>query len=229
MDIGKSFTYVFDDEEWIKKVLIGGVLGIIPIVNFVVAGYAMRVLKNVAEGEERPLPEWDDWGGDWVKGALLMVGAFIYGLPAIVVSGLGSLATWLAGSSSSEGVGGVMSVCLIGTQCLTWLWGLVMAVYLPAAITKYAMEGEFGSMFRFTDILAYIRENLSNYLIAVLLSIVAQIVAGFGTILCVIGVIFTSFWGTLASVHLLGQVQAESAPASGGGYGELSEGAPISA
>jgi len=26
MDIGKSFTYVFDDEKWLQKVLLGGLM-----------------------------------------------------------------------------------------------------------------------------------------------------------------------------------------------------------
>ena len=32
MDIGKAFSYVFEDEGWISKVLIGGLLIWIPIV-----------------------------------------------------------------------------------------------------------------------------------------------------------------------------------------------------
>ena len=62
MDIGKAFSYVFEDEQWISKVLIGGLLIWIPIVNFAVFGYMIKVAQNVAQGNPRPLPEWGEFG-----------------------------------------------------------------------------------------------------------------------------------------------------------------------
>ncbi len=38
MDIGKSFTYMFEEDKWVEKVLIGGLLCLIPIVNFFAIG-----------------------------------------------------------------------------------------------------------------------------------------------------------------------------------------------
>jgi len=63
MDVGKAFGYVFEDKNWLIKLLIGGILLFIPVVNFIPIGYALTALRNVAEGKESPLPEWDDWGG----------------------------------------------------------------------------------------------------------------------------------------------------------------------
>jgi len=48
MDIGRSFKFMFEDEGWITKILIGGILGLIPIVNFVIYGYQLEVIKNVS-------------------------------------------------------------------------------------------------------------------------------------------------------------------------------------
>ena len=42
MDIGSAFTYVFDDEDWIKKVAIGGGVTILAFVlSFVLIGVAL--------------------------------------------------------------------------------------------------------------------------------------------------------------------------------------------
>ena len=58
MDIGRSFTYVLDDDEWWKKVLLGGLLSLIPIVGPLYAiGYVLEVISNVIGGRETPLPE----------------------------------------------------------------------------------------------------------------------------------------------------------------------------
>ena len=34
MDIGRSFSYILEDEEWWKKILIGGLLTLIPVFTF---------------------------------------------------------------------------------------------------------------------------------------------------------------------------------------------------
>ena len=236
MDIGKSFTYMFDDDKWVEKLVIGALLvlaSIIPLVNLftalVMAGYTLRLLKNVADGKETPLPEWDDWGGDWIRGLMMVLASLIYSLPIILASGLGALVGALA-SNAEE----VANICGIGLSCLSGLWGLAMAIVLPAATIMYATEGEFGSFFRFGQIFRFIGDNLGDYIIAILLGAVAQFVASFGVILCVIGVFFTCFWSTLVSSHLLGQVKAGASLAVATAapvaptevsYGELTESA----
>ncbi|MCD6518571.1 MAG: DUF4013 domain-containing protein [Anaerolineae bacterium] len=232
MDIGKSFTYMFDDEDWVSKLAIGGLLAlvsIIPLVNlftgFVLIGYALRTMKNVAERKDRPLPNWDDWGGDWIRGLMVSLGALIYSIPIWVLMGFAWIVKAIAGYSEGD-ASVIVGICMTGASCLSSLWGLAEAIVLPAAIVKYAMTGDFSSFFRFNEIFRFIGENFSNYIVAILLAFAAEIIAGFGTILCVIGVFFTYFWAVLVSSHLFGQVQAEATPpteTSGGSYGELSE------
>jgi len=235
MDIGKSFTYVFDDEKWLQKELLGGLmvlLSVIPLVNIftllVVAGYSVRTLKNVADGQKTPLPEWDDWGGDWVKGALTILASIIYSLPSMLVSGLSAILVSVAENAGSD-TASVMGICTAGLSCLSALWGILVFVVFPSGMIKFATEGGFSSFFKFGDIFRFIKENLSNYIVAVLLTLVANIVSVFGVILCVIGVFATSFWASLVSAHLLGQVKAESMPAAPvapemPSYGELTPG-----
>ena len=219
MDIGKSFTYMFDDEKWVQKLAIGGLLvlvSIIPLVNIftllVVVGYSLRVLKNVSDGSDQPLPEWDDWGGDWTKGLFVVLAYLIYSIPVWVISGISWAITAISGTDpgSMEGIG---ALCTVGLSCLSALWGLFMAIVLPAGTIKYAREGDFGAFFRFGEIFRFIGDNLSNYIVALLLIIVARLVAGLGIIICVVGVFFTGFWSALVTAHLLGQVRSEAAPA----------------
>jgi len=219
MDIGKSFTYMFDDEKWVQKLVVGGLLAlvsVIPLVNIfttpVIVGYTLRLLKNVADREERPLPEWNDWGGDWVKGILAILAGLIYAIPIWLASLFSWIVSYLGGYSDPSAAEGFLGFCLVVLSCLSALWGLLIAVVYPAAQIKYATEGGFGSFFRFGEIFRFIGDNLSNYVIAILLTIVAAIIGGLGVILCVIGFFFTYFWALLVSSHLYGQVKAESEP-----------------
>jgi hypothetical protein len=233
MDIGKSFSYVFEDKDWVKKVAIGGLLTLVPIVNFIPSGYGLRVLKNVSEAKERPLPEWDDWGGDFLKGLMIVVASLIYAIPIFILQAFSFAVSAVAGSSGSSDAQGALGVCLFGLSCLYALWGLAMGIVLPAATAKYARSGEFASFFRFGDIFRFIGANLGDYIIALLLSLAAVIVAAVaGSILCVIGLIFTMFWASMVSMHLLGQIGAEptppatvtpEVPTSGPSYGELTQ------
>lgn len=240
MDIGKSFSYVFDDDQWVQKVLIGGLLllaSVIPLVNLftavVVAGYTIRVIKNVSDGMERPLPDWNDWGGDWVKGILVGLAGLVYALPAIVVAGIGAIITAVSANQSGD-LQGFAQVCFLGLQCLIWIWSLLVGLWMPAATIRFAREGRFGAMFEFGALWTFIRGNFGDYIVAVLVTVLAQIVSTFGLILCIIGVFLTALWAMLVQAHLFGQVGATPALATGalggnGGpitYGELTEAPP---
>lgn len=240
MDIGKSFSYVFEDDQWVQKVVIGGLLllaSIIPLVNLftalVVLGYTIRVIKNVSDGLERPLPEWNDFGGDWVKGALVTLGGLIYALPAIIVAGMAAIVTAISTGQSGEAQG-FAQVCFLGLQCLIWIWSMLIGLWMPAATIRFAREGRFAAMFEVGTLWTFIRTNVGDYIIAVLVSLLAQIVAGFGLILCIIGVFLTALWAMLVQAHLYGQIGATpalatSAPGGYAGptsYGELTEAPP---
>ncbi|MFO7695826.1 MAG: DUF4013 domain-containing protein [Anaerolineae bacterium] len=215
MDIGKSFAFVVEDKNWIKKVAIGGVVTLIPILNLAATGYGLRVLKNVAEERSEPLPEWDDWGGDFVKGLLVTVASLIYALPAIFASGIGSLVTALAANSSRQGVG-VAEALTLGVSCLAGLWGLIVGLWMPAAMANYAARGQFSGMFEFQRIWNLISENIGGYVTALVVIIIASIAGSLGTIACVIGVIFTMFYANMVGMHALGQFAREAGAISGG-------------
>jgi len=213
MDFAKAFTYVFDDEDWVKKVLIGGILSLIPIVNLVTVGYWLKVLKNVAEGAAKPLPEWDDFGDYFVKGLMSVLASMIWAIPIILLGAVTAALSALTGYDSADttSAAGPFVICIWGMSCLSGIYGLFLGLVLPAAHALYAVKGDFGAFFRFGEIKNFITANLGNYIIALLLFFAAQFVASFGVILCFVGVIFTQFWSMLVGGHLLGQLHPATA------------------
>lgn len=213
MDIGKAFTYIFDDESWITKILIGGILGIIPIVNFAVLGYMVEITRNVAQGLERPLPEWSKFGEKFVKGLMVIIIGFIYTIPIWLLMGCFWVAALVVGGGNGSGEN-LIALLLFPLYCLVGLYGLVLAILSPAILVNYAVTGELGSAFRFGELFGFITGNLGNYIIALILAWVASVIAGFGVIACVVGVVFTSFWGYLVMAHLFGQLHRASVAAA---------------
>ena len=210
MDIGSSFTYMFEDENWLKKVLIGGILAIIPIVNFAAFGYLIQVIRNTRDGHPTPLPEWDQFGAYFMDGLWIFLIVLVYLIPVILLSciqGIGTAALANNSNQDTQGVVGILSACF---SCLIGLWSLVVAVIIPAVMIRYAEVGEFMAGFRFGEIFSVITANVGGYIVVLLLTWVASFIGQLGIILCIIGVIFTSFWSYLVGGNLLGQLAAQT-------------------
>lgn len=210
VDFGRAFTFTFEDPEWLKKVLIGGLfylLVFLLIGLFFVFGYAARVARNVAAGVARPLPEWDDLGGFFGEGARLIGVTLIYYLPivilAIVAFGGGvAIGSFSGGDDAAAALtGGLFSVGM----CLVWILAIGISILLPAAITLAVMRQSFAAAFDFPAIFAYIKANAANYVLLIVVHIAANFIAQFGVILLCVGVLFTSFWALLPFAYALGE------------------------
>ena len=212
MNLERAISYPFDDEEWLKKILIAGVINVVPIVNFAGWGYALQAGKNVIEGQETPLPEWDDFGDFFVQGLLAFLAALIYAIPlgllSCVMGVVDSVATAGPMGEAARLTIGLISFCF---GLIWFLYGLLVDFVLPAALTKYVLSKEFADFFRFGEIFRYIGDNLGNYVIAFLVTIVVSVVAALvGTLACLVGLLFTIPWAMLIIVHLFAQVYNES-------------------
>jgi hypothetical protein len=217
MDFGKAFSFTFEDPDWVKKVLLGGVISLVPILNFASTGYSLEVTRRVINNNPRPLPEWDDIGGKLVKGLLYTVIAFVYALPILLLVCLmqGGLAVLGgAASSSSRGsdaAGGAAAIISICFSCLMLIYGVFMGIVLPAAIGNYAAKDQLGAAFRFGDIISLVQKNISMYLMVLVIEIAAGLVASIvGSIACGIGILFTGFWSLLVIGFATGQAYREA-------------------
>lgn len=215
MDIGSAFTYVFDDQDWIKKLAIGGGIAFVGLILspilvglalfLPIGGYMLQTLKNVRDGQPTPLPEWTDFGSLFSKGLMVFVIALVYNIPALLIACASAgvnFATQQLDPDTAAALGFV-AICL---SCVQIILSLLGNAILPSALIRYAQYDTLGSAFQFGEIFSFIRGNIGDYIIALLLSWVAQLIAGFGIILCVVGVFFTFFWATLVAGNLYGQL-----------------------
>lgn len=215
MDIGSAFTFAFDDPDWIKKLAIGGGVTLLALVLspiiiglallLPIGGYMLEVLKNVRDGQPTPLPEWSDFGGLFSKGLMVFVIGLVYNIPALLTY-CASFGVQMGAANMDSDAASALGFVAICLTCFQILFSLLGYFLLPAGLIRYAQYDTLGAAFQFGELFSFIRENIGDYVIAVLLSWVAGIVAGFGVILCVIGVFFTYFWATLVSANLYGQL-----------------------
>lgn len=217
MDIGSAFTYMFDDQDWIKKIAIGGgiTLGALILTPILIglalflplSGYMLETLKNVRDGRPTPLPEWTNFGDLFSKGLMIFVIYLVYNIPAILFSCIsGGISAASANPDMNQDVVATLGVVSVCASCLQIIVSLLGNALLPAAIIRYAEYGSLGAAFQFSEIFNFIRNNIGDYIVVVLLSWVAGLIAAFGLILCVVGVFFTGFWSILVTANLFGQL-----------------------
>jgi hypothetical protein len=97
--------------------------------------------------------------------------------------------------------------CIVGgTWCLVVPLSFAITLFLPAALTLAIAENRLGVGFEFRRIWDYIRANLGNYLLAIVVYFVARFAAGFGVVLLCVGVIFTEFIALMITAFAMAQV-----------------------
>ena len=228
MDIGKSLTYMFDDEKWTSKVVVGAVINMIPILNFTSTGYMLATIRNVANDVTPPLPTWDDFGDYFVKGLVLAIIGLIYSLPLLILSCCPMIFIILPAFSETEemaaaaGAIGISMLCLFGLLVL--LYALAYSFAMPAILLHYASTGDFSAAFQFGRIVDFIKENLNSYLKAWLYVLVLGVVIGIGEL--IVGLVLNmipvcgwviswviglgiAFWIYLVMAYIYGQFARE--------------------
>lgn len=215
MEIGKAFSFVTEDEQWITKVLIGGLIQIVPLLGTIaILGYSYRVAQNVARGHPRPLLAWGEFGDLLGRGFFVLIIQIVYLLPVIVIYGIFAFLTVAiaaVGGESDAGaaIAGLLALCLIP---LILIAVLVCAGAGLAAAMRYLATDSFGEAFKFGEVIATLRRHIGSFLMILVVSILAGLVASLGVIACGVGVLFTGFYANCVIGHAIGQVMQRIFP-----------------
>lgn len=233
-----------DYEEAIKKpftdlgkLVLGIILGIIPIINWIVQGF---IIENSGVGKNRPskkMPEWKDLGDYFVKGFLSYVIIFIYMIPALVVFivafgyAAASLTTafvgilpegffrsMMTGQTTRAEISQILSqhwmlimptIITLAPLILLGLVLLIIAIYLsPMGILNWLKNKKFGKAF---DLSVVARKAFTvDYLIAwVIVGVIAVIIKEVLFFLPWIGQSIAFFVSGIIAYTLFGQIYRE--------------------
>ncbi len=211
MDFGLSFSFPFQDEDWIKKIVLTAVISLIPLIGqFALIGWMVELTRRVIRGDAEPLPDWADFGGILVLGLKMFVIGFVYALPLMFISIPMAIFDSLIDSESAAALYTVVTMCF---SCFALIYGLALAFFFPAAVGELAASDDLGAAINPKNIIAHVRAAPNAYFLALLGTIVAGFLAGFGIILCFVGLIFTAVYAYAVQGHLYGQAYIEATKA----------------
>lgn len=194
LDLVRALKAPFSSEGWIVKMLIGGILLCIPIVNFIVMGYAVKYLKNLLNNNEA-LPEYSNIGDLLVSGIKFFIGCIILFIPVTLVCFVISLL--------------FAKAQLVG-MLITSVIYLVYYYIAYVLMARFALDEKILSMLDFKSALLIFKDN-KNLLSFVLLFIVAGLIYALITFVCCITVVgmilvpFVVFAAMLATYNLTAQ------------------------
>lgn len=201
MDIGKALGFVFEDEQWFTKILLGAAIMLIPVFGqLAVAGYVIAVIRNVMAGNPRPLPDWSDLGRKFMDGLMVTIANLIYGIPIwIIICPI--MFAWLLpmlgpiiGGKDTDVVGtlttaftGIAGLLTVAGLCLASLLGILLTLLLPVLQIRYARSGQLGACFQVGEVFRFLFANIGPIIIATLILWVAGLAVG--VVMSVIGTV----------------------------------------
>jgi hypothetical protein len=224
MDIGKALSFVFEDEEWISKILLGAVIVLIPIFGqLALFGYGIAIIRNVKADDPRPLPAWSNLGDFILDGFKFWVATLIYAIPFIIFL-CPIMLVWVLPALGAEnedlaailaGVSGIVSMLL---GCLAVLYGILLSLLTPVIQIRYAETGEIGPCLAVGEVFRLLFDNLGGVLVAVVLgwAVSTVVLSIAGTLTLGLLALPGSVWLKALSCHMYGQIsqQVASAPAA---------------
>jgi uncharacterized protein DUF4013 len=193
--VADGFTWPVRDPEWAGKVLVIGLLLLIPVAGAINGiGWMLATLDRLRAGEERLAPANFSHLG---RGAGLFVVQLVYGLAIAAIAGIIYLPGVLLASSQNNQAS-VNSLVLVAALFLFFVALAVaivgsLAVYFaqPAFVLETDRRGISGG-FDLRAVWRRSRANMTYTLIAGLMLFAAGFIGSLGVILCVVGVVFSA-------------------------------------
>lgn len=208
MDFGRAFGFVFQDKDWLRKIIIPALVSLIPIIGqFVVLGWGLNVTRRVMAHDPEPLPDLD-FGGDLARGFQAFVIGLVYALPIVLLSMFLGILGPLLGVDSYDVSEVAKAVYMLISVCVglfSVVYGVILAVVLPAAYANFLAKGSLGAGLNFGEVFRLVRAAPGAYLLVLVGSFIVGLIAPLGVILCFVGVLATYVYGMAVMGHLYGQ------------------------
>jgi hypothetical protein len=188
-DLKQLLGFPFEDREWLIKMMMGSVITIVPILNFLSLGYFIRCINYGWRGI-RKMPDWSNWSELFRDGLIAFGISLAYLIIPLI---LGSL------MATIPGIGIVLASIII----------FIMGLIIPMAIANYALRKNIKDAFSFGEIF-YLVGRVFNYYIVGYLAVTLGVILGIalllgipffgfigGVLIFYCGIVFSNFLGAI--------------------------------
>jgi hypothetical protein len=189
----RSLKYPFQDSDWLTKLIVGGLLNLVPVANLLSAGFSLEAMRMGTQGHEK-LPEWENWLDKFVLGLMGAIISVIYSLIPIILMTAGGL-----GSDGATGAG-----LLLGTMAL-----FLVAFLMPMIMANYVARQQFGAAFSLGEVFDHLKVVLGDFIVAWVLAIVIAFFMFLVMFIPIVGwiiALFAGFYIQVVFANIFGQL-----------------------
>jgi Protein of unknown function (DUF4013) len=199
--LGDAFAWPFRDPEWFGKMVLMGLISLIPIVGWLqLLGWMLTALDHLRHGWQVLPPaafRYATRGVNVFVASLvwgLLVAIVIYGAMGLVIFGILAATPHSSSTPAGETSQAAFPLLLFPLMFgLTAGFGLIfIAAYLfVPVIILYADRGGLGGAFNVRGFVHAVRNSPKESLAAGALALVSYIISSLGSYLCYVGILFT--------------------------------------
>lgn len=212
MDIGKAISFIFNDPDWWKKLLIGTLILMIPIIGLIVLkGWWIEIIKRVAKDDPEPLPSFDNFGELLSNGFRSILVYLVYKSPVIILGTIILVVFFIpffvvAGDPSDDLVGLLVIYLICGGSFLFPL-SIALSFFERAAQMELAVKGELSDAFDLKKVNGVFKVGWAQLILVFISGFVAfWITQPIASAIILIGNLLVSVFLKAFSGHLYGQV-----------------------
>lgn len=205
MDFTRAVTFVFSERDWWKKILITGLIGVIPFVGVIyLMGWMMEVVDRVKGNAAEKLPVRPTFA-IFKNGVKLLAGVLIYLIPMMVLFSVFGVFKyfWQVIFDGFLENAGVQMFNLI-VNIAEFIYVFLILFVLPGIIYKLIRRNSLRDTFDFKGVFQAVRNNSQTYFQLLVAAVICLIVAGVGISLLYVGVIFTMPLGLAIYSYVVG-------------------------
>jgi hypothetical protein len=210
VDIGRAFSYIFEDQDWLSKLIIVVILAFfsaIPLLGLVAVaallGYLLDLIRNMRANHPNPLPQWDNIGERITEGFTVLIAAIVYAIPSLAVSACAFLTNNFLHNSFLP----------LAITCCTLpfliAYGILVLPMLAVGVARYLDSGESAEFYRFGELFGVVRENMNVTVQWFILAFIVNLILGLVAIIPCCGWIAVMGLAYPVQGHLLGQYVLE--------------------
>ncbi len=176
---------IMQTKGWFGKVLLLGLVGCVPILNFYVNGYAMRWSRELFLGKVASMP-------DRIFGNRMFINGFFAFIIGLLLSIVGGLCSALLGA-----------VPIVGAICGVAIY-LVIALFQYIAVLRTAIADRLGAAFDIAQIWRTCWRNLGALLCATIVPILIYTAVVFVIVFALMVIVGLPLIGTIAEIGVYG-------------------------
>ncbi len=189
MDLAAFIKFPLSDKDWVKKIIIGCVVSLVPVLNLLTLGYFLNCLQLGMQGRAQ-LPEWDNWGELFKDGLfVLLIIIFYLAIPFVLFPILSFIPV----------IGTIIASILL----------LLAGLLLPAALASYSFRRNFEDVLQvkliFEQTMAVMQYYLPAYVTMVVVGSFSLMITSFLPVVSFIGVLLL-FYASVVFFNLVGQL-----------------------